>query len=443
MQVIITRVIKMKFYNREEELKVLQKADRLSKKHSVMSILIGRRRIGKTALALKINQDAIYFFTSKKDETLLCDEFISELASNGIKVFGQFHKFEELFAYVLEVSKSRPITLIIDEFQYFYKVNPNIFASMQKLWDLNKKETKLHLMICGSVYSLMRKIFEDSKEPLFGRADFKVSLKPLKANVLKEILQDNNSYTKENLLDLYTITGGVAKYLELFVLYETFTLDDMINEIASPNSLFLDEGKNRLIEEFGKEYMIYFSILSLMAASKTSRSEIESVLQKNISGYLERLDKDYDVIKPLKPINAKPNSKTQKYEIVDNFINFWFRFIYKYQSIIEAGNFVALKEIIIRDFSTYKGKYLEKLFREIFVDAGIYTQLGNYWERGNKNEIDIVGINELKKELDIYEVKLNPKKLNKNELILKSANLIKDYKDYKIEYKLLSLDDLI
>ncbi len=433
----------MKFYNREQELEILQKADSLSKKHSVMSVLIGRRRIGKTALALKVNQDAIYFFTSKKDETLLCDEFISELSSHGIKTFGQFNKFEELFAYILEISKSRPLTLIIDEFQDFYKVNPTVFAAIQKLWDLHKNETKLHLIICGSLYSLMRKIFEDSKEPLFGRADFKILLKPLKVSVLKEILQDYNSYTKENLLDLYTITGGVAKYLELFVLYEAFTLEDMINEIVSPNSLFLDEGKNRLIEEFGKEYMTYFSILSLMAASKTSRSEIESVLQKNISGYLERLDKDYDVIKPLKPINAKPNSKTQKYEIVDNFINFWFRFIYKYQTIIEAGNYAALREIIIRDFSSYKGKYLEKLFREMFVDAALYTKIGNYWERGNKNEIDIIGINELKKELDIYEVKLNPQKLNKNELILKSANLIQEYKEYKIEYKLLSLDDLL
>ena len=432
----------MKFYNREDELNLLQKADRLSKKHSIMSILIGRRRIGKTALALKINENAIYFFTSRKDEKLLCEEFINELESNGIKIFGQFQKFEELFEYILEISKSRPLTLIIDEFQDFYKVNSTLFASMQKLWDLNKKDTNLHLILCGSVYSLMKKIFEDSKEPLFGRADFKILLKPLKVSVIKEILQDNKAYTKENLLDLYTITGGVAKYLELFVLYETLTLEDMVDEIVSPNSLFLDEGKNRLIEEFGKEYMTYFSILSLMASSKTSRSEIESVLQRNISGYLERLDKDYDVIKPLKPINAKPNSKTQKYEIVDNFINFWFRFIYKYQSIIEAGNFSALREIILRDFSTYKGKYLEKLFREIFIEQGIYTKIGNYWERGNKNEIDIVGINDLKKELDIYEVKINPKKLNKNELILKSANLIKEYKNYKLQYKLLSIDDI-
>ncbi|MEA1892379.1 MAG: DUF234 domain-containing protein [Campylobacterota bacterium] len=432
----------MKFYNREDELNVLKRADTLKEKHSIMSILIGRRRVGKTTLALKVNKDALYFFTSKKNEKLLCEEFISELESNGIKIFGEFNRFEDLFAYILEISKTKSLTLIIDEFQDFYKVNPAVFSSMQKLWDLNKKDSKLHLIICGSVYSLMKKIFEDSKEPLFGRADFKIVLQPLKVDVLKEILEDYSSYSKENLLDIYTITGGVAKYLELFVLYEAFTLEDMIKEIVSPNSLFLDEGKNRLIEEFGKEYTTYFSILSLMASSKTSRSEIESVLQKNISGYLERLDKDYGVIKPIKPINAKPNSKTQKYEIVDNFINFWFRFIYKYQSIIEAGNFTTLREIILRDFSTYKGKYLEKLFREVFIELGAYTNIGNYWERGNRNEIDIVGINDMEKKLDIYEVKINPKKLNRNELVLKSANLIKSYANYKIEYKLLSLDDV-
>jgi len=432
----------MKFYNRENELHTLKRADALKEKHSVMSILIGRRRVGKTALALQVNKDALYFFTSKKNENLLCEEFISELESKGIKIFGEFHRFEDLFAYILEIAKTTPLTLIIDEFQDFYKINPSIFSSIQKLWDLNKKDSKLHLVICGSIYSLMKKIFEDSKEPLFGRADFKIVLQPLKSSVLKDILKDHNSYSKENLLDLYVITGGVVKYIELFVLYEAFTLEAMIKEIISPNSLFLDEGKNKLIEEFGKEYTTYFSILSLIASSKTSRSEIESVLQKNISGYLERLDKDYGVIKPIKPINAKPNSKIQKYEIVDNFINFWFRFIYKYQSIVEAGNFKTLGEIILRDFSTYKGKYLEKYFREVFIELGIYTKIGNYWERDNKNEIDIVGINEIEKKLDIYEVKINPKKLNKNELILKSANLIKNYQNYKVDYKLLSLDDI-
>ncbi len=96
----------------------------------------------------------------------------------------------------------------------------------------------------------------------------------------------------------------------------------MINEIFRVNSFWLDEGKNLLIEEFGREYTTYFSILSLLASGKTSRSEIESILEKNIGGYLERLQDHYELIKPLKPVFAKPGSRVQKYFIEDNFLNF-------------------------------------------------------------------------------------------------------------------------
>ena len=430
----------MRFYNREQELELLQKADKLKEKRGILSIIVGRRRIGKTSLALRVNKSALYFFISRKNEKLLCEEFVEELKEKHFKVYGEFSKFEDLLEYIIHLSKTTPLTLIIDEFQEFFKINPSIFSKIQKIWDLHKDNSHLHLIICGSTYSLMKKIFENEKEPLFGRADFKIDLNPLNVKVLKEILNDYDRYSNKNLLDFYTLTGGVAKYIELFVLYESFDLEKMINNIVSPYSLFLDEGKNRLIEEFGKEYTTYFSILSLIASSKTSRNEIESVLQKNISGYLDKLEKEYNIVKSVKPINAKINSKVQKYEIVDNFLSFWFRFIYKYQSLIEAENFEYLKEIIFRDFSTYEGKFLEKLFKEILKSK--FTKIGSYWERGNKNEIDIVGIDEKNKKIFIAEVKMNKKRANLNELILKSKKLTDEFKNYEFEYKILSLEDI-
>ena len=439
----------MKFYNREKELELLQKADRFKSKNSIMTMLIGRRRVGKTTLALQsyTKDPVVYLFVSKKNEQLLCEEFLEEITNKlGVKFFGTISRFEELFEYILELGKTQSFTLIIDEFQEFFRINSSIYSSIQKLWDLYKKETKIHFIGCGSIYSLMKKIYEDKSEPLFGRADFKINLSPLKVSVLKEILQDHGKYTHENLLDFYLLTGGIAKYIELFVLYENFELKSMIDSIVNPNSIFLDEGKNRLVEEFGKEYGTYFSILSLIASSKTSKSEIESILEKNISGHLARLENDYNIIKSHKPIGAKPNSKVQKYEIIDNFLSFWFRFIYKYQSIIEAGNFTRLKEIIDRDISSFKGKFLEKLFIELLKEKQIYTQIGSYWERGNKNEIDIVALDEINKKLLIAEVKLSEKRLNHNDLVLKSQKLIDKYKHYEIEYRLLSLksfDDLL
>jgi AAA+ ATPase superfamily predicted ATPase len=427
------------------DLEKLKKAESLKNKKAIMTMLIGRRRVGKTTLALqKYSEDKVlYFFVSKKNEALLCEEYLLEIQEKlSVKVFGKITKFEELFEYLLDLAKNISFTLIIDEFQEFYRINDSIYSSMQKLWDLNKDNAKIHLIACGSVYSLMKKIYEDVKEPLFGRADFKIDLKPLSVSVLKEILQDYDSYNANNLLDLYLFSGGIAKYIELFILQETFTQDSIIELICQKDSFFIDEGKNRLIEEFGKEYTTYFSILSLIASSKTSRSEIESILERNISGHLDRLENDYSIIKSIKPINAKPNSKVQKYEIVDNFLAFWFRFIYKYQSYIEANNFEALKIIIKRDIDGFKGRFLEKLFKELFKEQQIYTHIGSYWDRKNENEIDIVAINDIEKKITVCEVKLQKKRLNQNELVIKSQKLLKDYKGYDIEYRLLSLEDI-
>jgi hypothetical protein len=110
--------------------------------------------------------------------------------------------------------------------------------------------------------------------------------------------------------------------------------------------------------------------------------------------------------------------------------------------LIEAESFERLKEIIHRDISTYRGKFLEKLFVELLKEKQIYTSIGSYWERGNKNEIDIVAIDDIDKKLLICEVKLSEKRLNHNELVLKSQKLISCYKEYQLEYKLLSLKDL-
>ena len=435
----------MKFYNREAELALLEKANQLKEKHSIMTMLIGRRRVGKTALALQpfTQEPRLYFFISKKSEALLCEEFSQEIEDKlGVTLFGTINRFEEIFAYLLKLGESRSFTLIVDEFQEFYKINSSVYSSIQKLWDLHKNRTHIHFIACGSVYSLMKKIYENHKEPLFGRADFKIDLKPLKVSVLKTILEDYHHYTPQNLLNFYCLTGGVAKYIELFVLYDSFELETMIDTIVSPSSLFLDEGKNRLIEEFGKEYGTYFSILMLIASSKTSKTEIESILEKNISGHLSRLENDYHIVKSIKPIGSKPNAKVQKYEIVDNFLAFWFRFIYKYQSMIEAEAYKRLKSIIKRDFSTFKGRFLEKLFIELLKEKQTYTQIGNYWERGNKNEIDIVAVDEIDKKLLICEVKLSKKRLNYNSLVQKSINLVKKYERYEVEYKLLSLEDI-
>lgn len=434
----------MKFYNREKELQNLKDIQISSFESSKMTVIVGRRRIGKTKLIKEAYTEKIYLFVSKKNETLLCAEFVDIIeATLEIKVFGEFKSFKNLFEYLMNLSITTPFTLVIDEFQEFLQINSSVYSDMQNIWDEYKDKSKMNLILSGSIYSLMKKIFEDKKEPLFGRADNKIHLKSFTVDTLKKILKENYPiYENKDLLSFYIFTGGVAKYVEIFVEKKAFSFEQQLDIIFDDFSLFLEEGKNLLIEEFGKEYTTYFSILSLIASSKTARTEIESVLEKNIGGYLEKLENDYTLIRKVKPIFAKEGSRTVKYEIIDNYFNFWFRFIYKYRSAIEIENYEFVKDIVKRDFSVYSGRFLEKYFSEKIKLEKQYSKIGTYWEKANMNEIDIIAINELDKKAFICEVKINPKKIDMDILKNKAIKLEKVLKSYTIQFKGLSLLDM-
>jgi AAA+ ATPase superfamily predicted ATPase len=436
----------MKFYNRENEIAFLEKIEKKSEQAAQMTFVVGRRRIGKTSLLVKANNpiNCIYFFVAKKNEAMLCSEFVEEVMLKlNVVIYGTIKTFKDMFGYLMDLSKTVHFTLIIDEFQEFTSVNPSVYSDMQHIWDSKKDGSKMNLILCGSVYSLMKKIFEQSQEPLFGRATQRIHVKAFNISTIKEILADNYpAYSSEDLLAFYIVTGGVAKYVELLVEARAFTLDSILNEIFSENSLFLDEGKNVLIDEFGKDYGNYFSILSLIATSKTSRVEMESVLEMQIGGFLDRLEVDFGLIRKVKPMFSKPNSRSVKYMINDNFLNFWFRFIFKHRSAVEISNLNYVKDIVLRDYKAYSGRILEKYFSEKMTDEGNYSAIGTYWEKGNQNEIDIIAVNEAEKRLVVVEVKRKKENLNIIELKQKADSLIKQFKGYVIVYNSFSMEDM-
>jgi AAA+ ATPase superfamily predicted ATPase len=154
----------MKFYNRENELANLKKIKERSLSSAKMTIIVGRRRIGKTKLIKEAYKERVYLFVSKKNEALLCDEFIDIIQNTlNIKILGEFKHFAKLFEYLMELSKTTTFTLVIDEFQEFLQVNPTLYADMQNIWDSNKDTSQMNLILSGSIYSLMKKIFEDKK----------------------------------------------------------------------------------------------------------------------------------------------------------------------------------------------------------------------------------------------------------------------------------------
>lgn len=439
------RYISMKFYDREIETETLRRIEATSAEYAQMTVITGRRRIGKTTLikhAFK-GMDMIYFFVARKSEALLCQELADTVRDILGEDIGDFTNMSRLFSALMQLSKRRNFTLVFDEFQNFKYVNESFFSEMQNIWDGNKDESRINLIICGSLYSMMTKIFDDRKEPLYGRATSRIRLREFPLATLREIMRDNNpDYTPDDLLAMYMITGGVAKYVEQLFMNKAFTKDHIIETVLSFGSYFIEEGKELLSDEFGKDYGNYFSILSAIAGGFNERGEIKSYTGVEAGGYLDRLENTYDLVYRYRPYLASENSRNVRYGIKDNFLNFWFRFIYKYRSAVEIGNLDYVREKVMADYSTFSGWILERYFRQMYCETGLYNVVTNYWEKDGHNEIDLIAVNEADKEIVIGEVKRNPRRIDLHGLEDKAVNVISRRKGWAVEYVALSLEDM-
>ena len=439
----------MIFFDRSEEIASLHEIREIAKNNAQFTVMTGRRRIGKTSLVWKAYEDEpiLYFFVARKAESDLCEDYQLEIENKlGIPTIGRAEHFTDIFEFIMKLSIDRPITLFIDEFQEFFRVNKSVYSDMQRIWDLYSNKAHINLIVCGSIYSMMTKIFKDKKEPLYNRQTRFMTVRPFTPSVLKEILTEYNpDHTAEDLLALYSFTGGVAKYVQLLVDAGATTKEKMLNQIVKADSIFLGEGKAILIEEFGKDYGVYFSILSAIARGKTSRSEIESVVGREIGGYLTKLENDYEVIAKKQPLFEKSSTKNVRYTIEDNFFIFWFRFIYKYSYMLEIDNYESMKAIINRDYETFSGLMLERYFRRVLIERQAYTRIGGWWDRKGENEIDIVAENELNNEATFFEVKRKAANIDIEVLKQKAAAFLRatgEFKGYNISYKALSMEDM-
>lgn len=439
----------MKFFDRTEEIASLREVRGLAKGNAQFTVVTGRRRIGKTSLVWKAYEDEpfLYFFVARKAEGDLCEDYQNEMESKlGIPTMGRAERFADVFEYLMKLSMEHPITLFIDEFQEFFRVNKSVYSDMQRIWDMYSPKARINLVVCGSIYSMMTKIFKDKKEPLYNRQTRFMTVRPFAPAVLKDILAEYNPGNKaEDLLALYSFTGGVAKYVQLLVDAGATTKSKMLRQIIKADSIFLGEGKAILIEEFGKDYGIYFSILSAIARGKTSRSEIENVVGREIGGYLTKLEKEYELIAKKQPLFEKSSIKNVRYMIEDNFFTFWFRFIYKYNYMLEIENYESVRTIIDRDYETFSGLMLERYFRRVLVERKAYTRIGGWWDRKGENEIDIVAENELDNRATFFEVKRKAENIDLTALQAKAAIFLRatgEFKDYTISYKGLSMDDM-
>ena len=437
----------MRFYDRKNEISILRDNESQSTQSAVFTVLMGRKRVGKTTLlktALK-GCDYAYLLISNDSEEVLCQKFMQTLEEQlSIHTDDAISNFCDLFEVIMKESLKRHFTIVLDEFQMLAKVGPPIFKGIKMLWNQYSRSSYLHLITSCSIQPPTRHIFEDVNGQLHGCQSTLLLLKPFTANILKQIFHDYcPDYQNEDLLCLFMITGGVPKYVELLMDAGCYTKEKMLDFVCSKDSFFLSEGNNIVNQLFVDKSVAYFSILHLVASSLDTFHNNGTVMQKKLSAYLEDLEKNYQLVNCLKPLFTKAKNPVTAYEISDQFLRFWFYFIGPYQSYVEHGQLSLIREKMDEYYNSFTGRTLEQYYHRLAIESGRYTQVGYWWSSEGKNEIDMIALNEFNHTGLVAEIKRNRHKIRLTKLREK-VNVLppKSFGDYKLTLRALSINDM-
>lgn len=434
----------MQFHDRIEERTRLQKYYDLSARTRQLVYVTGRRRIGKTDLLNNFISDkqALYLFVGKQTEA----EFLSDLSSaltreDGFSRHTKLATLAEAAEFMLgELLEKRSI-LVIDEFQNFKYVNPAFFSYFQKQWD-KTKSGKGMVIVCGSMQSMMHEIFESEKEPLYKRATARFVVEEFTPSAILSLLKKEvKQPASRHLFDLYSIFGGVPFYYYLLDAYNLFNtpLHEVIGTlIMEKNAVLYDEGRDLTIEALGKNHAVYHTILSSVASGSTKHGEIVNVVGENygiLDKYIRALIADYRFLSRITPLGrSHVNAKNTRYCISDNFLAFWFRYVHKFRSMLEAGRSNDAVSACLRDLPVYQGRLWEKFARAIMMELNAtnkfdfqFQEAGSFFHQTHGNEIDLVLVGS-KKRFAVCECKLNLNNCNIPSVLQRLSTAVKSSK---------------
>lgn len=432
----------MKFLDRSEEIKRLGKV--LQKDTPSFVVLYGRRRLGKSTLLQKVLTDNdIYFLADRTDQSQqrkLLSQAIASKFDNFDNI--SFPDWESLLRELCYRAQNKNVfTLCIDEFPYLVRSCPELPSVIQKFIDM--KSFPFHLVVCGSSQHLMQDIILNSSQPLYGRAQQIIRLRPLHIRYMSEAFSND---TTDEIVSEYAVWGGVPRYWELRE-DEDNLMDAVMNQVANAEGLLYEE-PDRLLADDMSQTAIASSILSVIGNDANRISEIAnrlnrkstdlSVAIKNLTelGYIER---------EIPFGENQRNTKRSLYKISDEFLSFYFRFVVPERSLIGLGRYEIVKQYIVSNYADFASKEWERLCRHAVsgnVLFGISWNVASRWwgtvSKGHQLELDLVAESFDKSCILIGECKWT-KEENATLLLNDLKNRSKDFpylKGHKVFYAL-------
>lgn len=446
------------FIGRERELASLK--DFYEKDGIGMTVIYGRRRIGKSTLIAEFVKDKkVIFYTATKvgkDRNLeLFSKQVTDLFLSGIEDIS-FHTIEAVFDFINKNISDEKVILVIDELPYWAEKDEALLSILQKYMDTVWHDKNLKIILCGSALSFMENKVLSEKSPLFGRRDSQIKLDAFDYLDAAKFVPD---YSNEDKAICYGITGGVAKYLSM--IDSSKSLDENIIKLYFRTDGYLyDETRNLLTQEFS-DITLVNNIIEQIASGQNTINVIANKIGEKESTILYSLEKLISVglVEKKKCITEEKNKKKTQYILKDHMFKFWYEFIPKATSVIEMGQgelyyHKAVKPVL----HSYMGSVFEDMCRYYTLQHGILgefdcfvTTVGTWWgtetiinengeKRAQSTDIDVVALSEIEKKAVVGECKFKNEKIDKGiyETLVRRSHLISS-KYQVVKYILFSL----
>ena len=382
------------FVNRQKELNVLE--EEYASNDFRFTVLYGRRRVGKTTLLKEYisSKPYIYFLVTLEALPIVLQRFqnlVADFLDDDFLREVEFKSFEQIFSYLAKQNLAEKIVVVIDEFQYLGKLDKSIPSQFQYIVDEILKSKNIHLVLCGSIISMMYEQTLSYGSPLYGRRTSSIKLDALGFEHLSAFFPDRDEM---ELIELYAVLYGVPKYLELFK--GSGDIFKAIEKNILDKNAFLYEEPRFILQNEVNEPMTYFTILEIIAHGEHKLGNIAGKLGKNVQNITSFISKliELEIIYKEVPVTEKRPDKSKKglYFIKDNFFRFWFSYVLPYKSQLELGNTGYAMVKIKENFSGFVAKVYEDLSVEYVLKNYPLLKAGRWWSK--EEEIDVVGVGE-------------------------------------------------
>lgn len=448
------------FIGREKELNSLRSV--YEKDGFGMTVIYGRRRIGKSTLIMEFVRDKkVIFYTatkvgSERNLQLFAKQVFDVLDPTLSDI--NFPTVERVFDLISDRirNSSEKLVLVIDELPFWAEKDEALLSILQKYIDTQWLHENMMLILCGSTLSFMEKKVLSEKSPIFGRRDSQIKLEEF--NYRDSALFVPN-YSAEDKAICYGVTGGVARYLSLFDPKKNLH-DNIVKLFFDTDGYLYDEPRNLLIQEF-TDVTLVNNIIEQVAFGETTLNNIATKLHEKDTTILYSLEKliDAGLVEKKKCITEEKNKKKVQYVLKDKMLSFWYKFIPKAVSVIEMGlGDVYYEKAVKPQIHSYMGNVFEDMCRYYTLEQGIMesfgpmiTEVGIWWgtevltdDEGKKYQqsadIDVVGLSAISKTMVCGECKFKNEKIDKEiyETLIRRSRLLSG--NYMIsKYLLFSL----